>query len=66
MEAIKRMNYQTRILTQLIGREPKPIELAKVMGISEAKVIQLQNYIHREPISIDNLNQEKFTDESDE
>lgn len=66
MEGIKRMNYQERALTQIIGREPRPKELAKVMGISEAKLIQLQNYMHREPISIDNLNQERFTDDTDE
>jgi RNA polymerase primary sigma factor len=65
MEAIKRMNYNERALAQILGRKPKNKELAKIMGISESKVSQLQAYIAREPISIENLNQEKIEENDD-
>lgn len=66
MESIKRLSYNERALAQILGRKPKPKELAKIMNTSEARINQIQNYIAREPISIDNLNQEKFTDDQDD
>jgi len=63
MEQVKKLNYNDRVLFQLLGRKPKPSELAKVMGMSESKVHQLQGYINREPISLDNINQEKYIEE---
>jgi RNA polymerase primary sigma factor len=66
MENIKRLSYNERALTQILGRKPKPKELAKIMNVSESKINQLHNYIAREPISIDNLNQEKFTDDQED
>lgn len=65
MEAIKRMNYQERTLAQILGRKPKNKEVAKVMGITESKIAQLQGLVAREPISIDSLNTERFTEEDD-
>ena len=63
MEQVKKLNYNDRVLFQLLGRKPKPSELAKVMGMTESKVHQLQGYITREPISLDNINQEKYIEE---
>lgn len=66
VEALKKMSYNERVLTQILGRKPKPTELAKIMGISERKLALLQTYANREPISIDNLNTERVTDEQDD
>jgi hypothetical protein len=33
------------------------------MGVTESKVHQLHGYIAREPVSLDYINQEKFTEE---
>lgn len=63
MEQVKKLNYTERSLTQVLGRKPKVAELAKIMGVSESKVHQLQGHIAREPISLDNINQEKFNEE---
>lgn len=63
MEQIKKLNYTDRSLTQLLGRKPTPSELSKIMGVSESKIHQLHGYIAREPISLDNINQERFTEE---
>ncbi len=66
VEALKKLNYNERTLAQILGRKPKPAELAKIMGISEKKLALLQSYMAREPISIDHLNTERFTDEQDD
>lgn len=63
MEQVKKLNYNDRVLFQSLGRKPKPSELAKVMDMTESKVHQLQGYITREPISLDNINQEKYIEE---
>jgi RNA polymerase primary sigma factor len=63
MEQIKKLNYTERSLMQVLGRKPTVPEIAKIMGVSENKIILLQGYISREPISLDNLNQEKFAEE---
>jgi hypothetical protein len=36
------------------------------MGVSEAKIHQLQSHINKEPISINNLKQEKFIEENND
>jgi len=59
MEQIKRLNYNTRNLSQILGREPKVHEIATIMNMTEKRINQLKNYISREPISIHNLNREK-------
>jgi len=58
-------NYTERKLSQILGRTPKNIELAEMLGVSEQKIYELKNYMAREPISIDHLNTERFTDEED-
>lgn len=63
MEQVKKLNYTERSLSQVLGRKPKVSEIATLMGVPESKVHQLQGYIAREPISLDNLNQEKFNEE---
>lgn len=64
-EAIKRMNYNERALSQILGRKPKTKELAKIMRVSEAKISQLQGFIAREPVSIDTLQQDKLEENDD-
>lgn len=64
MEQIKKLNYNKRSLTQILGREPKTHELATIMGLSENKIHQLQSHINKEPISLNNLKQEKYAEEN--
>lgn len=64
MEEIKRLNYYTRTLTQLLGREPRTSELSKITKLSDAKIRQLKNYISREPVSLNNLKNEKTVEEN--
>lgn len=63
MEQIKKLNYTERSLMQLLGRKPKTAELASIMGVPESKIHLLQGYISREPVSLDNINQEKYNEE---
>jgi len=66
MEQIKKLNYNTRTLSQILGRAPSIAELAKVMSVSEGKIHQLQSHMNKEPISINNLKQEKHIEESND
>jgi RNA polymerase primary sigma factor len=66
VEALKKMSYNERALSQILGRSPKPEELAKIMGVTTSKLAQLQSFMVREPISIDQLNTERLTDEQDD
>jgi len=66
MEQVKKLNYNDRTLTQLLGRKPTTKELSKMMDLSESKINELKGYINQEPVSIDNNNQEKFTEDNDE
>lgn len=66
MEGVKRMNYQERALSQVLGRKPTVHELATVMGVGTSKVHQLKGFINREPISLDNIEQDKHFEESEE
>jgi RNA polymerase primary sigma factor len=49
---INKLGRRKRELRQDLGREPTPAELAKNMGISPAKVLEIQQYA-REPLSLD-------------
>lgn len=66
MEAIKKMNYNERALSQLLGRKPSVKELATILGTTTTKVHQLKGYITREPISLDNLENDKHFEENEE
>jgi len=66
MEAVKKLNYNERALTQVLGRKPKTSELATVMGVSESRIDQIRGFISREPVSLDHINQEKFLEEREE
>jgi DNA-directed RNA polymerase sigma subunit (sigma70/sigma32) len=66
VEAIKKMNYNQRNLSQILGREPTSKELSKIMGITESKLAQLQACVLREPVSIENLNTERYTNDEED
>lgn len=65
MEGLKKMNYNERALSQVLGRKPTVAELATILGTTTAKVHQLKGYISREPISLDNIEQDKHFEEND-
>ena len=66
MEAVKKMSYNKRALTQVLGREPKISEIATMMGVDDERVRQLQTYLTREPVSLEHLNEERFLEEQDD
>jgi RNA polymerase primary sigma factor len=66
MEALKKMNYNERALSQVLGRKPTVQELATILDTTPAKIHQLKGYISREPISLDNIEQDKNFEEQDE
>jgi len=66
MEALKKMNYTERALSQVLGRKPTVQELATILNTTPTKVHQLRGYISREPISLDNIEQDKHFEEQDE
>jgi RNA polymerase primary sigma factor len=66
MEALKKMNYNERALSQVLGRKPTVQELATILDTTPTKVHQLKGYISREPISLDNIEQDKHFEEQDE
>ena len=66
MEALKKMNYNERALSQVLGRKPTVQELATILNTTPTKVHQLKGYISREPISLDNIEQDKHFEEQDE
>ena len=66
MESIRRLTYAERSLTQILGRKPNNKELSRILGIAESKVTELKHCMAREPISIDNLDTERFTDEQED
>jgi len=66
MEAVKKMSYNKRALTQVLGREPKISEIATMMGVDEERVRQIQSYLTREPVSLEHLNEERFLEEQDD
>lgn len=66
MEGLKKMNYNERALSQVLGRKPTVQELATILGTTPNKIHQLRGYISREPISLDNIEQDKHFEEQDE
>jgi len=60
------MNYNERALSQVLGRKPTVQELATILDVSPTKIHQLRGYISREPISLDNIEQDKHFEEQDE
>ena len=66
MEAVKKMNYNERALSQVLGRKPKISEVATMMGVDEDRIRMLQAYLTREPVSLEHLNDERFLEEHDE
>lgn len=66
VEDIYRMNYNERVLTQMLGRKPSISELAKILNCKPEKIHRLRGCVSREPISLDNLNNENFNEESEE
>ena len=65
-ESIKKMNYNERALSQVLGRKPTIAELATIVGVTTARIHQLRGYISRELISLDNLNNENLQEENEE
>lgn len=63
-EQIKKLSYTERSMYQILGRKPKVSELSQITKFSEGKVNQLRGYISREPVSLDSLNQDQYTDET--
>lgn len=63
MEQIKKLNYNERALTQILGRKPTVSELSKVTGFSESKIYKLRGCIAREPISLEVKDQETYYEE---
>ena len=66
VEDIYRMNYNERVLTQMLGRKPTVPELAQILNCKPEKIHRLRGCVNREPISLDNLNNDNFNEENDE
>jgi RNA polymerase primary sigma factor len=67
VEDIYRMNYNERVLTQMLGRKPSVQELATILKIKPEKIYRLRGCVSREPISIESMeNNEKFNEEGEE
>lgn len=66
MLAIKKMRYEERVLSQILGREPTVAELAKVLNVKTSRIHQLRGFLSREPISLDSQESEKFNEENEE
>jgi RNA polymerase primary sigma factor len=66
VEDIYRMNYNERVLTQMLGRKPTVQELATILKVKPEKIYRLRGCVAREPISLDNLNNENFNEEGEE
>ena len=52
VETINKVTRVSRILLQQLGREPTPEEIAKEMGIPEARVVEIQK-IAQDPVSLE-------------
>jgi RNA polymerase primary sigma factor len=66
VEDIYRMNYNERVLTQMLGRKPNVQELAQILNCKPEKIHRLRGCVAREPISLDNLNNENYNEENEE
>ena len=52
VETINKVTRVSRILLQQLGREPTPEEIAKEMGIPEARVVEIQKSA-QDPVSLE-------------
>lgn len=52
VETINKLTKVSRSLLQLLGREPNALEIAATMGITEAKVMEIQK-IAQDPVSLE-------------
>ncbi len=66
LEEIRHMKYLERVLSQELRREPTQAELANRMKVHESRIVELQNLLTLEPVSLEAYNQEKFHEESEE
>lgn len=66
MEELKRMNYNEQALSQVLGRKPTTQELATILNCKPERIHQLRGHLSREPISLDNLNNENLQEENEE
>ena len=66
VEDIYRMNYNERVLTQMLGRKPTVQELATILKVKPEKIYRMRGCVAREPISLDNMSNENHNEESEE
>lgn len=52
VETINKLTKVSRVLLQQLGREPTQAEIAEAMGISEARVVEIQK-IAQDPVSLE-------------
>ena len=64
-EGIRRLYKAKTKLTQGLGREPTQKELVEASGLSETQVRDLLLVSHRQPISLDALNNDRLAEEVD-
>ena len=65
IEEIYRMNYKEGVLSQMLGRKPNVNELAEILEMTPEKIHRLRGCVSREPISLDNLNQDNHIEEDE-
>jgi RNA polymerase primary sigma factor len=65
-EALKKLNYNERALSQVLGRKPTVQELATILDTTTNKIHQLKGYISREPVSLDSITEDRQHEEQDE
>jgi RNA polymerase sigma factor (sigma-70 family) len=65
-EEIRSMKYTERKMTQCMGREPTAKELADELVMHEKRVVELQEIMSQQPVSLEAFNQEKFQEERDD
>lgn len=66
VEDIYRMNYNERVLSQILGRKPTVAELAAVLNVDTKKIYRLRACVSREPISLDSMGSDNFNEENEE
>lgn len=64
-EEIRKMMYNERKLTNVLGRPPAPAELASVLGKDVSRVNQLKFFMAQEPTSLDAISQDQIEDENE-
>lgn len=65
IEDIYRMNYKEGVLSQMLGRKPTVYELADILEMTPEKIHRLRGCVSREPISLDNLNQDNHIEDEE-